>query len=565
MGSVQMRVSSVCCWSLGPIQLLVAIKRVSRDRIPEWALPTPRPKETKASPTTPRCCTRSRARGLLQSLAALGRLQSPVCGTAAAAPTAVPGGKQRPRSGCPSSESEAESPVHATGGQSPTAGSRSRWQGRVSSTPVTLHLQRCIRLCRAPQHGRAAHAASRGPPLCGAAPCPPRCRLRRALSRRRWKCRSLWCWRSSTLFWLRLARALARPRPRTRPLRRFRPEPPRCRPASAPSPAASSAASPAASPVRTPPLVSSAAGPGAAREAAAPGGPGQNAESAVPPARAEKPPLEQLYRQGPLLGSGGCGSVYSGTRLADGAPVAIKRVSRDRIPEWARLHNGALVPLELALLWMVSRPGFRGVVQLLDWFELPDGFALVMERPERCQDLWYFLEERGFLTEPVARGLFRQVLEAVRHCTSRGVLHRDIKAENVLVDLATGEAKLIDFGCGTLLQDTFYTRMSGTPEYSPPEWILFGCYHGQPATIWSLGILLYELVCGHLPFNTDEDIIRGQLFFPPRLSQECQHLIRWCLSMDPAHRPSLEDLFEHSWLQDRHLAQETAEIHPSAQ
>ncbi|KAM4785535.1 LOW QUALITY PROTEIN: uncharacterized protein ACIQIH_004434, partial [Cyanocitta cristata] len=534
MGSVQMRVSSVCCWSLGPIQLLVAIKRVSRDRIPEWALPTPRPKETKASPTTPRCCSTHR------------------CAWGQTAP------KER----------------------------------------------------------------------------LPKFRVR-CMQRRRWKCRSLWCWRSSTLSWLRLARALARPRPRprTRPLRRFRPEPPRCRPAPAPSPAASSAASPAASPVRTPPLVSSAAGPGAAREAAAPGGPGQNAESAVPPARAEKPPLEQLYRQGPLLGSGGCGSVYSGTRLADGAPVAIKRVSRDRIPEWARLvsesrrgvaggararpgrvgagtlrgeracsergprsvpgramasgggagpgcrrlgaasapltasrsppqHNGALVPLELALLWMVSRPGFRGVVRLLDWFELPDGFALVMERPERCQDLWYFLEERGFLTEPVARGLFRQVLEAVRHCTSRGVLHRDIKAENVLVDLATGEAKLIDFGCGTLLQDTFYTRMSGTPEYSPPEWILFGCYHGQPATIWSLGILLYELVCGHLPFDTDEDIIRGQLFFPPRVSQECQHLIRWCLSMDPAHRPSLEDLFEHSWLQDRHLAQETAEIHP---
>ncbi|XP_062345100.1 serine/threonine-protein kinase pim-1-like [Cinclus cinclus] len=258
--------------------------------------------------------------------------------------------------------------------------------------------------------------------------------------------------------------------------------------------------------------------------------------------KAHKPPLEQLYREGPLLGSGGFGSVYAGTRLADGVPVAIKRVSRDRVLEWARLHDGALVPLELVLLWMASWPGFRGIVRLLDWFELPDGFALVMERPERCQDLWHLLHAGGFLPEPVARALFRQVLGAVRHCTSRGVLHRDIKAENVLVDLATGEAKLIDFGCGTILQDTFYTQMAGTREYYPPEWILFGRYHGQPATIWSLGILLYQLVCRHLPFKSREDIVRGQLFFPPRVSQECQHLIRWCLSMDPADRPSLDDL-----------------------
>ncbi|NWW39249.1 PIM2 kinase, partial [Panurus biarmicus] len=93
------------------------------------------------------------------------------------------------------------------------------------------------------------------------------------------------------------------------------------------------------------------------------------------------------------------------------------------------------------------------------------------------------------LMEPVAQGLFCQVLEAMQRCTSRGVLHRDIKAKNVLVDLATGEVRLMDFGCGTILQDSFYTRVSGTPEYSPPEWILFGCYHGLPATIWSLGIL----------------------------------------------------------------------------
>ncbi|XP_077047357.1 serine/threonine-protein kinase pim-3-like [Agelaius phoeniceus] len=129
-------------------------------------------------------------------------------------------------------------------------------------------------------------------------------------------------------------------------------------------------------------------------------------------------------------------------------------------------RKGALVPLELALLWMVSQPGFRGVVRLLDWFEVPEGFALLMERPQRCQHLWYFLHEWRFLTEPVGRGLFRQVLEAMGHCSSRGVLHPHIKAENVLVDLATGWAKLIDFGCGTILQDTFYTRMSAVCGFS---------------------------------------------------------------------------------------------------
>ncbi|XP_054142364.1 serine/threonine-protein kinase pim-3-like [Melozone crissalis] len=182
-------------------------------------------------------------------------------------------------------------------------------------------------------------------------------------------------------------------------------------------------------------------------------------------------------------------------------------------------RKGALVPLEPALLWKVLRPGFHGIVRLLDWFEVPESFTLLMEHPQRCQHLWHFLHKWRFLTEPVVQGLLRQVLEAVRCRSSRGVLLHHIKAENALVDLATGEVKLLDFGCSTILQDTFYTQMSGTSEYSPPEWILFGCYHGQPATIWSLGILLCELVCGHLPFHTNKDIVRGQLFFPPWVSQ----------------------------------------------
>ncbi|XP_071274614.1 serine/threonine-protein kinase pim-1-like, partial [Agelaius tricolor] len=205
--------------------------------------------------------------------------------------------------------------------------------------------------------------------------------------------------------------------------------------------------------------------------------------------------LQERYRLGSLLGRGGFGSVFAATRLSDGAPVAIKRVPRNRVRHWGELPDGSRAPLEIVLQAKVST-GFPGVVQLLEWLELPNHIVMVMERPERCQDLQRFIEARQFLPEEVARELFRQVLEAVWHCTSCGVLHRDIKPENIVLDLATGQAKLIDFGCGTYLQETAYTHFAGTPSYSPPEWTHFGWYHGEAATIWSLGILLHQMVCG---------------------------------------------------------------------
>ncbi|NXP95283.1 PIM1 kinase, partial [Passerina amoena] len=140
--------------------------------------------------------------------------------------------------------------------------------------------------------------------------------------------------------------------------------------------------------------------------------------------------------------------------------VAIKRVPRKRVRRWGELPDGTSAPLEIVLLAKVST-GFPGAVQLLEWAEFPNNIAMVLERPERCQDLQHFIRARGFLPKEEARGLFRQVLEAKRHCTSCGVLHGDIKPENILVDLDTGQAKLIDFGCGTYLQETAYTHFAG--------------------------------------------------------------------------------------------------------
>lgn len=121
--------------------------------------------------------------------------------------------------------------------------------------------------------------------------------------------------------------------------------------------------------------------------------------------------------------------------------------------------NDTIIPMEIHLMQKVAR--LKGVVRLLDHYERPDSFILVMERPSRVQDLFDYITERGSLTESEARQFLHQIIRTVMDLHAAGVVHRDIKDENILVDLETRRLKVIDFGSSTFLKDTAYTEFEG--------------------------------------------------------------------------------------------------------
>ncbi|EFO28154.1 CAMK/PIM protein kinase [Loa loa] len=259
--------------------------------------------------------------------------------------------------------------------------------------------------------------------------------------------------------------------------------------------------------------------------------------------------FKKHYKLKGELGRGGFGVVYRGTRICDELPVAIKFIDRDQVHNWGRLEDERL-PMEICMLARcINVPG---VIKLLDWYSMPEGFLIVMTRPYPCVDLFDFIKSHKKLDEDLTRFLFRQIVLTVRDCAQQQVLHRDLKDENIVIDLVNGETSLVDFGAATLLKKNHYTDFQGTRLYCPPEWFMHSMYLGREAAVWSLGVLLYNMLNGRLPFRDEKEICTSHLLRPlpsyAQVSKSAMDLINQCLRFEPNKRCTLDTILQHSWI-----------------
>ncbi|CAM4706736.1 unnamed protein product [Leuciscus chuanchicus] len=234
--------------------------------------------------------------------------------------------------------------------------------------------------------------------------------------------------------------------------------------------------------------------------------------------------FESLYNVGKMIGSGGFGKVYLGTRRFDGKKVAIKRMRKIHNDRYLNIPgNPELLVTEVALLMMMRQePISPFVIRLYEWFEDPRDFTLVMEYPEPCESLLDFITRNHQVFETTARVIMRQAVLAVQHCIHRGVFHNDIHAQNFLLKKPPLQLKLIDFGCGQLFSSDGYDSKIyiGVPNYCPPEVLTEPRFHAVPANVWSLGVLLYQMVNGCSPFHNRTEITRAKVTFQkPNLSK----------------------------------------------
>ncbi|ROL44236.1 Serine/threonine-protein kinase pim-2 [Anabarilius grahami] len=262
--------------------------------------------------------------------------------------------------------------------------------------------------------------------------------------------------------------------------------------------------------------------------------------------------INQDYEIGRLLGQGGFGKVFEGMRLSDSRKVALKYVAKEKCYENERLSIfGKAFPNEVAMMIRVSEgPSVPQIIKLLDWYETRNEYILVIERPAPCKDLrQYLVQNGGRISESKAQVVMHQVVTAARTCIEKGVFHSDIKIENLLINENSLQVKLIDFGVSRSLNTFGYTRYIGTKLYGPPEAFHRRCrYYAKPATVYSLGVLLFVMLFGKYPYKMQPKIFARTLK-TAEISKECRELISSCMVKDPNKRIDLDKILDHDWFQ----------------
>ncbi|XP_020772984.1 MAP/microtubule affinity-regulating kinase 3a isoform X8 [Boleophthalmus pectinirostris] len=251
-----------------------------------------------------------------------------------------------------------------------------------------------------------------------------------------------------------------------------------------------------------------------------------------------QPPHVGNYRLLKTIGKGNFAKVKLARHILTGREVAIKIIDK------TQLNPNSLQKLfrEVRIMKILNHPN---IVKLFEVIETERTLYLVMEYASGGE-VFDYLVAHGRMKEKEARAKFRQIVSAVQYCHQKHIVHRDLKAENLLLD-ADMNIKIADFGfsneftMGNKL-DTF----CGSPPYAAPELFQGKKYDGPEVDVWSLGVILYTLVSGSLPFDGQnlkelrERVLRGKYRIPFYMSTDCENLLKRFLVLNPGKRGTLE-------------------------
>ena len=268
-----------------------------------------------------------------------------------------------------------------------------------------------------------------------------------------------------------------------------------------------------------------------------------------------------------IIGSGSYGQVYLCQNIRNNKYYAIKHMDKSRLKKTLKTLSGIYTEIDLQ-----SRISHPNIVQLLYVHESKNKFDLVMEYASQGS-LFDFIRKNNYLSEDLSFSIFIQVVNAVYFLHKNDLIHRDIKPENLLL-FEKNVVKLCDFGWCVSLNGGQRGTFCGTTEYMAPEMVNKKEY-SKEIDIWSLGVLLYEMVHGHSPFipkkptfnekEVMENIKIHNLKFDKKISNECKELIYHLLDENISNRYKIEDIFNSDFVKKYDCNNKTIHEYENAQ